>query len=356
MKTFTEEQVLKCIRKAAKESNLDLGDATVTGPVVEKIHQGSASMRLNIAKSSRLNAAFAVKILELHSDSHHQEFETESRILKALGKASRPSAPPLAPVLHFADREDGLLVMDWVHGVGLKQRLIADTLFPAAQRKAFFKAGQWIAGFHAGLGCETRPAEAIVLLADIADRIADLPPHARSSFESDRIFSQCLDLLQADAARFDAVDVLWSVLHGDCTPSNLIMTRKDRAIVGLDFVQSRKQGPAMMDAALFIVRTDTLLYQGFLGTGMHRKQTLKLIKAVLTGYDSVAGSQDRQWLLWCLLLTALWRWVDQSGKAAADQNPGVLRGFVRRQKTSRCRLFCRVLLSIIAKDGNGEIA
>lgn len=347
MSNLTAMSLLQMVRDSAKEVGIELGELTVSGPVLEKQHISAASMHLFQGRSSRLNSQLAIKVLDLRSKRQDQQFDAEVRVLKTLNKNREAGSVKLTPTFYMSNKRRGFIVMDWVSGVSLKQRLIIDTMLPSLQRANCFKAGQWIANFHANMGIERRPTNASERFRDLKDQISVISVSARRQIETDKVFKNYLEMLSNQVEQFAGLKVLWSLQHGDCTASNLIVSRNDQSIIGLDFGQSQKRGPVMLDVALFIYRTDKLLYQDYLGHRSHYKKSLELIDEVMTGYEDVAGKQNRQWLTWCLLLRELERWVNLCYKRAKIASSNLFARLMIDQKIRRSRLFCRVILRIM---------
>jgi Ser/Thr protein kinase RdoA (MazF antagonist) len=351
---ITTDELVTEVSALAARRGLSVAHMTIRGPVYVRNHQSSPSSKIFTGRSEAFSTPLAVKVFDMEMPDSQEHFDSEVGMLSALDVVDPETGEQLAPRLHLQDRDSGIVVMEWVTGPSLKSWLMACGFFSVRRGAVLQAAGRWLGLFHQQMEATSRPTSALHLLANLERFVEEQPKAVRAKLEGDELFTSSMAWLRSTVAGFDDEIVSWSALHGDCTPSNMIVVSKVRAVKGLDFGQAGKCGPAMLDVALFIMRTDPLLYHGILlGKRAHRKHARMVIKDVLSGYERVSGPQNRDWLLWCILLRTLERWTRNFAKALDNQASGAYRRQTRRMQILRIRKYCSVIRDLSEHRAHG---
>jgi hypothetical protein len=151
--------------------------------------------------------------------------------------------PMFGSACPYALFEDlGVVVAEWVNGPTLSRVITAST--PMNARLAARKAGAWLARLHLSTEPFYRPLHVQEMLGqlDVAMTGRPRPPSAS-------IAGRALDALHQTAHSVTGAPVLWTRVHGDFKPDNMLLS--DNKVTGID-IDLRWPGPGLLDAAQFL--------------------------------------------------------------------------------------------------------
>ena len=136
----------------------------------------------------------------------------------------------------------GLVVAEWVNGPTLSRVITASP--PMDARLAVRKAGAWLARLHRSTNHSYRPLHTDEMLAQLDRAIAE-SQHAPSA----GIFGRALDALHQTAPSVSGTPVVWTLVHGDFKPDNMLVT--GGKLTGID-MDLKYPGPGALDVAQFL--------------------------------------------------------------------------------------------------------
>ena len=151
--------------------------------------------------------------------------------------------PLFASARPYALFEDlGVVVAEWVDGPMLSRVITASPVMDA--RLAARKAGAWLARLHRSADASFRPLDARGMLSQLDTVLA---AHQRP--RSGSILGGALDALHQTACSVTGTPVLWTRVHGDFKPDNMLMS--GGKLTGID-IDLRYPGPGSLDTAQFL--------------------------------------------------------------------------------------------------------
>jgi hypothetical protein len=151
--------------------------------------------------------------------------------------------PLFASTEPYALFEDlGVVVAEWVHGPTLSRLITGSPAMDA--RLAARKAGAWLARLHGSAEPSFRPLDTSELLAQLDTALA-----AQQRPPSGPALGRAVDALHQTARSVSETPVVWTRVHGDFKPDNMLVS--GGKLTGID-IDLRYPGPGLLDAAQFL--------------------------------------------------------------------------------------------------------
>ena len=141
----------------------------------------------------------------------------------------------------------GVVVAEWVHGPTLSRVITAAPAMDA--RLAARKAGAWLARLHRSAEPSLQPLDTREMLAQLDRAIA---AQQRSHSEQSHLggtLGRALDALHQTASGVSETPIVWTRVHGDFKPDNMLVS--EGKLTGID-IDLRYPGPGLLDAAQFL--------------------------------------------------------------------------------------------------------
>jgi hypothetical protein len=136
----------------------------------------------------------------------------------------------------------GVVIAEWVNGPTLSRVITASA--PMNARLAARKAGAWLARLHLSTEPFYRPLHVQEMLRQLDVAMTGHRPPPSAS-----IVGGALDALHQTAHSVTGAPVLWTRVHGDFKPDNMLLS--DNKLIGID-IDLRWPGPGLLDAAQFL--------------------------------------------------------------------------------------------------------
>jgi thiamine kinase-like enzyme len=135
------------------------------------------------------------------------------------------------PKTYFFNKENRILVMEWISGRSLHSQLWNPLTSPQQLQTSLAKTGTWLRAFHSASTMTSSQTSGNVLLQNI-DKQKDRFLNGRSDTTSDNLFISAYERLQQFSQEQQKFTVPLAHPHGDFTPANLLLS--GGKTVGLD--------------------------------------------------------------------------------------------------------------------------
>jgi hypothetical protein len=202
--------------------------------------------------------------------------------------------------------QHGLVLMEWVDAPNL-WRCLWGTLFRPTVRFALLRrTGAWLRRFHEHGGINSGEIHTAHYRQKIVNILAK-SDDTKKLLEQDTLFCKALDLLHDQESLLKCGGFACVPLHGDFTPSNILMSAT-RRVTGIDIFACR-QGPVMED----ITRMMVYLSVAFPFPDNGRRET----QALLEGYGEDIADADSAGFSYIFLYQYLQRWIRLSQRTSA---------------------------------------
>ncbi|MEK7792171.1 MAG: phosphotransferase [Pseudomonadota bacterium] len=227
-----------------------------------------------------------------------EQYLALKQVEQALGKCIYQVPEPL-----FLDKRHGILVMNWINGETLTEKLLKFQTGLRAQ-SLVYSAGSWVGMFHR--------------VGPLEDGIFDLEHKIETIKElqaqplADELFREAGELLHQSAIMLHNHRIKSSWIHGDCKADNFIIHKT--IVYGLDF-NLRYQNAIEYDIAQFLNNLELLSLNP---KNFHlRWQRKELCKNFVQGYHQAKIPISPQCIAWIrlYLLFSLWHTTLSTSKS-----------------------------------------
>lgn len=167
--------------------------------------------------------------------------------LLACNKASRGGNKARAPSVYMFYPELPAILMQWCDARSLSARLWQHFFSPAKRHDFIRSSGAWLAAHHQTSHPEIKPFDTNPLIEKL-EKLLQQHRAAQKLMEKDTGFVRGLKLLQSTARTLQH-DMPHALLHGDYTPSNILISNGDA--IGID-MRGMRRGPIIEDIARMI--------------------------------------------------------------------------------------------------------
>lgn len=228
-----------------KKLNEIAGSATwqVNGPVIKSrechIYRG-------ISSSANLDLAIKHYNPQTKLASAHQQFNALKLYQASMAEYGTKDK---IPRVYCYDKENRLLVMEWVTGKTLHHHLWNPVTSDRQHSNSINKTGRWLRTFHEAGSIDTRPVDLNIYTKDIDKLIAQYPANAKGHSHHP-LFTLAYNNLKSSASNLSSAKAPHAVSHGDFTPFNILLNGDQR--IGIDLWAARLK-PVQVDLARMIV-------------------------------------------------------------------------------------------------------
>lgn len=210
-----------------------------------------------------------------------------------------------APRAHAFLPDVNAIVMDWVDAPPLRNALWRSA-FSSEDKLAYVKsAAQWLRRFHNNSGIKDSPLDAVTLFKHIETRLEQNPINI-AEMKDNALFIRAYERLQT-LAQTDAIIAPHAKLHGDFTPTNILINNDEA--VGID-IWGVRYGTIYEDVARILtylgINSPFALKRSVL---MNEGNPTPLFNAFAQGYGSDYMRCDASTLWFSLLYQQLRRWL-----------------------------------------------
>ncbi len=262
--------------------------------------------KCNIFKLANANRALALKVYKpgmVSSEAPNIQYRALVRCNQAVQHQPLLRAPT---ALAFLPDENAIL-MDWLTAPSLRSVLWRKFAAPHKGLELVTAAAKWLRAFHELSGIKLEPVTGNKLASKLSTQMAR-KPDAMTALEEDPAFQTALNSF-FDAASNACGNAAHALLHGDFTPTNLLVD--DAGIIGMDMWGARR-APVYEDIARM------LAYLGIVSPFAVSLSPLspdnKLIQTFARGYGGDIFDPQSPHLPIILLYQQLRRWLVYSGK------------------------------------------
>ncbi len=239
-------------------------------------------------------------------------------MLRAHGKLACPKAYGFLP-------DDRAILMDWIEGPRFRSVLWQQILHPSKRLALVEQTGRWLRQLHDLSSPQTEPFDGGKMIAKLHIQLTKHEAAAKA-LGLDEVFNASLKTLEQLAPVIDA-DIPHSLLHGDFTPSNLLV--KNDTILGIDIWGARR-APIYEDAARMLaylsVTSPFSLSPRPLGADS------ALMNAFIDGYGKDQINPEEPAWRFTLLYQQLRRWIVYQNRLKQQTIPLVPFWLVSRSK------------------------
>lgn len=198
---------------------------------------------IHLLKSEASGRTLALKLYDAETATAATP-QIQYRALERCAKASATEPSLRSPYPHIFLPEERAVLMDWVDAPTL-QTIMWQALFsPGRRPQLVHEAGAWLRAFHDVSCISNEPFDGGKLLDKLQTRLDQNPSANQLLNNSAPVRGALADF--SDKARSVNTEAPHALLHGDFTPTNLLVD--SRGIIGIDMWGAR-HAPVYEDAA-----------------------------------------------------------------------------------------------------------
>lgn len=201
------------------------------------------------------------------------------------------------PVAAFPNKQ--VVVMEWIEGPSVRDLMRGMLLNREAYRDILVRAGRWLGHFHAASMPKTEALSVARLIDGIEHRVSKSHP----GIVSDTAYAAADKTIRDLATLIEGRDMEHVEIHGDFTPSNLLIDRDRTA--GIDF-GARRRLPHYYDICRFLVHLEAQR-PAPKWLGAHPESFAA--EAFLEGYGEKAPAATGDIMSYMMLIEVMRRWA-----------------------------------------------
>ncbi len=286
------------VRQLGKQTAVE--NWVITGPVIE-----SRECIIYKASGTTYPHAIAIKVYRDRKKRKNNAMPQYAALERFAPLLNTADSPYRVPVAYGSFPEQRTFLMEWVEAPTLEYHLWRYCYHRGQQQSGIRRTFGWLRAFHEQADHEVKPAN----IKRYKDRLQQFieQQDGGALLEKNAVFHAGVECLVNLAGYFERLNVAHARLHGDFTPSNMLIG--DDVVTAIDIT----------GAQLLPVAEDIGLQLSYIATGypnMLPRSDMKkppsqwpLLAVILKAYAYPQGDGQRRFLLYVFLYQLLRRWV-----------------------------------------------
>jgi tRNA A-37 threonylcarbamoyl transferase component Bud32 len=207
------------------------------------------------------------------------------------------------PKVFLYDDQNALIIMEWLVGKRLHDHLWRSALRPKRFLAFVANSGKWLGMFHNQSKPFMQDFNTCHLVHMLDKRIEKYNPNAPAL--KDPLFSEAYEFLKTHCSNLGTIKVPFASLHGDFTPTNLII--QDDQYIGID-LWAKEDLPVYQDFARMCVYL-TIAYPTIVETNIFNPNNGlgHSLQKFSNGYKEITRLEIKNDILMLFILTELLR-------------------------------------------------
>nr|CAA6828493.1 MAG: Unknown protein [uncultured Thiotrichaceae bacterium] len=328
------------IQQLSKQTGL--GDWVIEAPVIE-----ARECFVYKASSATYHHAIAIKIYRDQKRRKHNVMPQYTALERFAPLLNADDSQYRVPVVYGHFPEQRAFLMEWAEGTSLERRLWRYCYHQNRQQHDMRRTFNWLKAFHQHADYETKSANMNRYLNRLKQFIQQ---HESDALSADNaVFQTGLACIERLADQFRGMDIAHARLHGDFTPSNMMIGKE--AVTAIDIAGAQLL-PVAEDICLQLSYI-AIGYPNMLTRGDMKKSPAEwpLLALILEAYDYPADHKQRCFVLYVFLYQLLRRWAVIESRNKGRRTPLVDRWRLRNSEMIVVGV-CRTLEKTCHQNGN----
>lgn len=275
-------------------------DWVITGPVIE-----ARECILHKASSATYPHAIAIKVYRDQKKRKNNAMPQYAALERFAPLLNEGDSEYRVPVAYGSFPEQRTFLMEWVEALSLEHRLWRYCYHAGRQQYDMRRTFGWLKAFHQHADHEVKPAN-INRYRNRLQQFIQLH-EGQSLLVNSAVFRAGVESINHLADQFRGINVDHARLHGDFTPSNMLMG--DDVVTAIDIAGAQLL-PVAEDICLQLSYI-AIGYPNMLTRGDMKKPPSQwpLLTVILDAYGYPHDDQQRCFLLYVFLYQLLRRWA-----------------------------------------------
>ncbi|CAA6806639.1 MAG: Unknown protein [uncultured Thiotrichaceae bacterium] len=320
----------------------DAKDWVINGPVIE-----ARECILYKASSATYPPAIAIKVYRDRKKRKNNTMPQYAALERFAPLLNGDDSEYRVPVAYGSFPEQRTFLMEWVDAPSLEHRLWRYCYHQGRQQHGMRRTFGWLRAFHEQADHEVKPAN----INRYKNRLQQCIERHEGEFllVKNAVFHTGLACITNLAGQFEALNVAHARLHGDFTPSNMLIGND--AVTAIDIAGAQLL-PVAEDICLQLSYI-AIGYPNMLTRGDMKKPPSQwpLLAVILEAYGYPQDEQQRCFLLYVFLYQLLRRWAVIESRNKERRTPLVDRWRLRNSAMIVAGV-CRTLDKTCHQNGN----
>jgi len=298
------------IQQLSEQTGVD--DWVINGPVVE-----ARECIVHKASSPVYPYAIAIKVYRDQKPRKNHAMPQYNALQRFSGLLNEAQHEYRVPAAYGSFPEQRTFLMEWVEAVSLERRLWRYCYHQNRQQQDMRRTFGWLKAFHQHADYEVKPAN----INRYPNRLQQFIEQHNGEFllTENAVFRAGLECINTLADQFRGMDIAHARLHGDFTPSNILIGKE--AVTAIDIAGAQLL-PVAEDICLQLSYI-AIGYPNMLTRGDMKKPPAQwpLLALILEAYGYPADHQQRFFVLYVFLYQLLRRWAVIDSRNRARRTP-----------------------------------
>lgn len=314
----------------------------ITGPVIE-----ARECILYKASSVIYSHAIAIKVYRDQKKRKKNAMPQYAALERFAPLLNGDNSEYRVPVAYGSFPEQRTFLMEWVEAPSLEHRLWRYCYHQGKQQQCMRRTFSWLRAFHEQADHDVKPAN----INRYKNRLQQFVEQyeGKSLLARSAAFHAGLECITNLAGQFEGMNVDHARLHGDFTPSNMLIG--DDVVTAIDIAGAQLL-PVAEDICLQLSYI-AIGYPNMLTRGDMKKPPSQwpLLALILDAYDYPQDDKQRCFLLYVFLYQLLRRWAVIAARNKERRTPLVDRWRLRNSEMIVAGV-CRTLEKTCYQNGN----